>query len=994
MVPQSRKRTTSPRKRPTTRFAPQIVCLEDRSVPATFYVDPNAFLQGNGLYTFNLGLAGEKTDLTLGADIFFDFNTGLAMANGTAGPDTLRLANGDIVIDNSLGTVDVTDALTIAGSGSGATRIVPNSNTVDEFGPDAAVLRATGVELNINQVTLDGNAPLLQVGQFVRWQGGATGTVDRTSSLYTVFTPVGFNSGAAFVATDAGTVVNVMNSQIDAPGAVGIGYQLGATGKVMGNTFAGGGKGDFIIYGVQITEGSTNVLISGNTFTNFQGVSGGVNSAGVLITAYDAFADTFPAPTNANIIGNTFTSNITGIIIGVPDTAANLDSNANAVIRHNNISGNDTAIVTDVVAGTTVDALMNWWGNATGPFAAGNLTAAGNNLTSPANPVGINTLWRNVAINPNAAVLNGPTPVIAAASELAYRDALPKPTVTITPVTASPTNASPAKFKIEFSQPVSEFTLADITVTQGALGGTVALTDSANAAVTGATRDTVFFVTVTGMNGDDTISVNVPASGVAGGLPTIRTDLFGGTQAAGAPGEVDFDNVAPVITLSSPNGALPITATTSTSGFVVSFSEPVTGFTAADLVLSGIGATGATPTVTPVGTDGTTYNVTLTGLTKRGPINVAIGASAATDGAGNGNAALASTATINVVPPFSRGFAVGGDVGNSQPYFGVDENLATRTGTTPFGSTFTGGVRVATADFNGDGTLDVLVGSGEDVRAEIKLYDGATTKLLGKMNVFEDSYTRGVFVAVGDVNGDGTPDIVVTPDVGGSSRTSVFDGKTFVSSSGAAATTIANFFALADDTQFRGGGRTAVADFNGDGFADVVFAAGFTGGPRIATFAGKTIGASPTPVKLWNDIFGFTGTDIQDLRNGTYVAAGDVNGDGTPDLIVGAGLGGAARVQAFSGSKLLANTTTTVANFFAGNVNNPVTGRGGARVDATDLDGDGRAEIIVGGGKTGGSTVGIFNGTNPNLIAGGSGILAPNQTIDVFGGFADGVFVG
>lgn len=992
MVPQSRKRTTSSnRNRPTTRFTPQIVSLEDRSVPATFYVDPNIVGADGTPATFNAGLPGQKAGLIIGTDIFSTFNKGLAAANAAAGADTLLLAFGDIVIDNSAGSVLVTDSLSIVGSGSGATRLLPSSDTVDEFGPDAAVLRVDATTLNISDTSLDGNAPTLLVGQFVRYQNGAQGNVTRTSSTYTVYTPSGSNSGAAFVATGPGTVLNVSNSTIDAPGAVGIGYQLGATGKVQGNMFAGGGKGDFIIYGVQVSDGSNNVLISGNTFQNFQGVSGGASSAGVLVSGYDPVADAFTNSAFATIVGNSFSSNVTAIIVGTPDSSLNLDSKANAFIQHNNITGNDTGIVTDVIPSTVVNGLMNWWGDATGPSAKSNLTTAGNNLTSAANSVGPNVLWRETSIAPNSAVLSGKSPIIAAVDAVDYRSQLPKATVTITPVTASPTNASPSKFKIQFSEPVSAFSLADVTVTS-TVGGTNTLTDSASAAVTASTRDSVYFLTVTGASGDGTITVNVPASTVGGDdLPTIRTDLFGGTAAAGAPAMIMVDTVAPEITLSF-STALPITATSSPTGFVVIFSEPVTGFTASDLVLTGVGATGATATVTPADSSGAVYNVVLNGLTKRGPINVAIGASAANDLVGNGNKALATTNVINFVPPFSRGFAVGGDLGNSQPFFGVDETLATRTGSTPFGATFTGGVRVASADFNNDGTLDVLVGSGVGTRAEVKLYDGLTTKLLGTFNPFEATFTLGVFVSAGDINNDGVADIVITPDVGGSTRVTVLDGKTFLSSSGSGATQIANFFALPDDTNFRGGGRTAVGDFNGDGFADVSFAAGLGGGPRIATFSGKTIGSSPTPPKVFNDIFGFTGPDVEQLRNGTFIAIGDVSGDGTPDLIVSSGEGGSARVNAFSGMALLGNTRTTIANFFPSSVTDPVNMRGGARVDASDLDGDGKAEIIVAPGRSGGSTVGIYNATNPGLN--GNGTLAPNQTIDVFGAFAQGVFVG
>jgi hypothetical protein len=992
MNPKKRHRQATPiRKRLTTRFSPSIVMLEDRVTPATFYVDPNAFDQGGGLYTFNKDLPGQTTDLVLGTDIFLDFNSGLAQANATAGLDTLRLAYFDIPVDNSAGTVVVTDSVNIVGSGSGATRVLPTSDTAAEFGSDGAVIRVdtAGTQLNISDVTLDGNSPTLLVGSFVRYENGATGNVTRTSSLYTVYTPDNLNSGAAFVATGPGTVLNVSNSSLAAYGAVGIGYQLGATGSVTGNTFSGGGLGNFVIYGVQVTDNSQNVLISGNIFSDHTGVVGDAASAAVLVTSYDIDTDTF-ATASATIVGNTITSNVVGIIVGVLDSSSNPDTGITALIQHNNIIGNDTAIVTDTT--NVVNALYNWWGDVTGPFASGNTTTAGDNLTSIGNPVGPRTLWRDTAIIPFSGILQGKTPVIAATSPTNYRDQLNKADVTVTAVTVTPTNDSPVQFKIQFSEAVSAFDLTDITVTS-AVGGTPVLVDSGNNPVTATTRDSVYFVNITGMTGTGNISVNVPASTTGGDtLPTIRTDLFGGTNAAGAAATVLFDNVSPTITVSSPNGPLPVTVTAAPTGFLVTFSEPVTGFTASDLVLSGSGSTGVTASVTPADATGTVYNVSLSGLSQTGIINVAIAAAAATDLAGNPSAALTTTAVIDFNPPFGRGFAAGGDVGTAQPFFGVDDELAVFTGIFPFEADYTGGVRVASIDMNGDGTLDIIVGSGLNRRAEIRVFDGLTTKLLGRTEVFESTFNLGVFVSAGDFNGDGVPDIVVTPDSGGSARVTIFDGKTFLSTNGAAPVTLANFFAFPDDTNYRGGARSGVGDIDNDGINDLVIGAGFGGGPRVAAFGGATLGLAGGP-RLFNDYFAFSPEDALTLRNGVFVAVGDINGDGFADVTTGAGDGGGPRVQTYSGKDLLSNSKVRLADFFAATVTGGESNRGGSRVAIKDMDGDSKLDIIVSPGLNGNAKIGVFYGNNPNLIPPG-GVLAADNVVDLFGNFNNGVFVG
>ena len=505
--------------------------LEDRSVPATFYVDPNAALEPDGKYTFNLGQPGVVNDLVLGTDIFLDLNSGLAQANTAAGTDTLRLAVGDIVIDNSAGTVLVTETLSVVGSGRGATRVLPSSNTIDEFGPDAAVLRADNTTLNLSDLTLDGNSPNLLVGQFVRYQNGASGAVFRVRNLFTVYTPTGNNSGSAFVATGAGTTLNVADSSFDAVGAVGVGYQLGAGGRVSGSSFSGGG--DFAVYGVLVGEGSTNVLVTGNTFSNFTGANGGWPSAGVLVSGYDPVGDTLTNPAFVTILGNTFTANSRAVIVGTEDSLGNPDSKANALIQHNNIAGNDAGIETSLTPATVVDARFNWWGSPVGPLATGNLTAAGNNAGGVAgSEVGINVRYRDAAITPNAAILTGPTPLLVADSPSGYRAELPPATVT----EVVRTTANPLTFRVTFDQPVFALDMADFVVTGP--GSPVVSAASGG--------PTVYFVTVTGVTPLGEATLSLPASAVGiDGLFTVYGAFFGGA-AAGGPGVGVYEPAAGV----------------------------------------------------------------------------------------------------------------------------------------------------------------------------------------------------------------------------------------------------------------------------------------------------------------------------------------------------------------------------------------------------------------------------------------------------------------
>ena len=298
------------------------------------------------------------------------------------------------------------------------------------------------------------------------------------------------------------------------------------------------------------------------------------------------------------------------------------------------------------------------------------------------------------------------------------------------------------------------------------------------------------------------------------------------------------------------------------------------------------------------------------------------------------------------------------------------------------GPGFTGGVRAVTADVNRDGVDDIIVGPGPGMAAEIKVYSGANFPVSPESSViasglaFESSFTGGVFLSVGDVNQDGFPDLVVTPDEGGGPRVRIVSGKD--------RSTIADFLGI-DDANFRGGARTAVGDLNGDGNPDLVVAAGFGGGPRVAVFDGKTLRPGLTPSKLINDFFIFE----QNLRNGAYVAVGDVNGDTFGDLIGGGGPGGGPRVYGLSGFGLTqeGGKQTVVCNFFSGDTNN----RGGVPVAAKDIDGDGRADILAGAGSGAQSVVSTYLGSALSP----SGTPLPYQRYLVFeSSFLGGAYVG
>ncbi len=284
-------------------------------------------------------------------------------------------------------------------------------------------------------------------------------------------------------------------------------------------------------------------------------------------------------------------------------------------------------------------------------------------------------------------------------------------------------------------------------------------------------------------------------------------------------------------------------------------------------------------------------------------------------------------------------------------------NAPIRPDLTAFLAGSSGDVRTAVGDVDGDNIQDFAVASGPGGLTRFAVISGDLTRYIIPPTLpFRGSsnFTGGAFVSVGDIDGDGRDDVIVSPDEGGGPRVTIYSVKpttgTYV---------LADFLGIAD-SNFRGGARTAIGDVNRDGVPDLAVSAGFGGGPRIALYDGKTFFTGRS--HLVNDFFAFAGVDASRLRNGVYLAVGDVNGDGFGDLIFGGGPGGAARVLVLSGSLIITSGTafaqaSPLANFF---VSNNMADRGGVRVAAKNVDGDRRQDIVVGSGAGSSGLVRVY----------------------------------
>lgn len=185
-------------------------------------------------------------------------------------------------------------------------------------------------------------------------------------------------------------------------------------------------------------------------------------------------------------------------------------------------------------------------------------------------------------------------------------------------------------------------------------------------------------------------SVTLPVGGEGDHVVSYRATDVAGRASAPATQLVRIDTIAPSVTVSQaddqadPSASAPVR-------FTVTFSEPVTGFGADDLLLGGT----ASPGTGEVTGEGAVYQVAVDAMTQDGTVTVAVRAGAATDRAGNlstASVAVDDSVTRDTVAPAAPSAAVlapASDTGASATDGVTSDATPTLTGTTEPGATVT-----------------------------------------------------------------------------------------------------------------------------------------------------------------------------------------------------------------------------------------------------------------------------------------------------------------
>ena len=655
----------------------------------------------------DINLAGSTVGGTLVANVTGSGATYTVSVSGMTGTGTV------------VATIPAGAAVDGLGNPSGASSSVDNSVTFDNVAPTVTINQAVG------QPDPTNTSPIVFTVTFSEPVSGFAPTdVSFASSTVggTLVANVG-GSGASYTVsvtgmTSAGTVV----AAIVASAATDLAGNNSAASTSSDNTVTYNATGPSVtitqdldqrdptntspivftvVFSAPVTgftaadvnfAGSTLAGLVANvtgTGANYSVAVTGMNGTGTVVATIPAGAatDALGNPSQASInTDNTVTFDNVAPTVTINQAATQNDPTNLSTIQF-------TVIFSEIVTGFT-GADVSFTGSTIGGTLAASVTGTGTTYTVTV--TGMTGNGTVVASIPGGAAQDaaGNLNTASTSTDNTVTHTVIGPTVTINQAAGQPdpTNASPIQFTVVFSAPVTGFAADDINFSSGTLTGL-------SATVVGSGAN--YSVTVTGMNGTGTVRPSILAGAAidAAGNPTVSS--------SSADNVVTFDNVAPTVTINQAAGQADPT-NVSPVVFTVVFSEPVNGFTTGDVVLTGSTVSGTL--IANVSGTGPTYTVSVTGMTGTGTVVVSIPASAATDPAGNSNAASTSTdnAVIfnNVAPSVTINQAAGQiDPINTSPIVFTAVFSAPVTGFT--------GADVALTDSTAPGTLVATVtGSG------------------------------------------------------------------------------------------------------------------------------------------------------------------------------------------------------------------------------------------------------------------------------------------
>jgi len=945
------------------------------------------FLASSSVTAANISVTGSATSATF---------VGAVKTTGTTGLTATTTGAGTLTFSSSITNVDATNvadvtlttatgALSVVGAIVGTNDVIIYSTSgnitlggaISSTGVDSDVLIGfDGTNLTLGNILVSGAVSTTGNGSDIIIATGATGSITTSSTITTSGLDSSTDNPGIVIDAD-GTGVVTVNGAVSTTGtgvifinadssttatgagsAVTINATVSTTGTTAGDIFIGvnggtvavnkavsaGAAADVVFVTTAATDAIT--IASGATITagdSVADVGAGILNLGANITAGTA------SVTGVGIILDNGTTNLTGAVslktigTGSDIFLAKVNGNQNLTLEAidkialgsvgqtislNTLTvTNSTGVQGDLVTPTPAPigaftAAKVVLTDTTGNIAFGGPTVITNSLTTAAKAYGVTFA--------GTSVLSG-APVFLNTGNVSFAGTTSLTTgATITGTAATTVNlAGTIVSGGAFNIGALPATTTVANATQLILNSTTAASNFAGKVVsagTGANALSLLGVGTLTLSGDSS------SSGVTGDINVINgtlnvtgklgsanvTSATSGTitGAGGTIGalNVNTGTVAPGGTLNT--GAVTLNAATNYKAAVL------TTTTAANLkTASAINLGGATLSLSSVAA-GLAVNNTFTiidntavsGLVTGTFANQAEGSSiSAKDTAGNtvtfivsyigGTNANDVTLKVSSItsatptptapaqpmvagqPALNKFTAVGADAGGG-PLVTITFQNGTFVSFFAYASTFTGGVRVALGDVNGDGSTDVITGAGPGGGPQVNVYNvnnatGAVSLQKSFFAFSAPSFTGGVYVAAGNTNGDAFADVIVGAGATGGSRVQVYAG----SATGVVTTSTLNDF-FAYSPAFTGGVVVAAGQRDAVAGDEIITAPASGGGYNIKSFNANGTGNSPTVV---DNFFAFNNTTSV---GGLSLAVGLLNSGSIADLIVGTTNGG------------------------------------------------------------------------------------------------------
>ncbi len=299
----------------------------------------------------------------------------------------------------------------------------------------------------------------------------------------------------------------------------------------------------------------------------------------------------------------------------------------------------------------------------------------------------------------------------------------------------------------------------------------------------------------------------------------------------------------------------------------------------------------------------------------------------------------ATTAPVATTPVADQIYAVGADVGNAPLVQVYNADGSLKYSFMAYDASFRGGVRVAIGDVTGDGVPDIVTAPGPGMPPQIKVFDGTSGAEVANYMAYHENFLGGVYVAVADINGDGHADIITGAGAGGGPHVKIMDGAYVVPPLDSA--TPPTTPPVPSPLPGAGSAPGVLASF-------YAYAPNFTGGVRVAAadanghpeiITGAGPGGGPH-VRVYDGVTGQISQSFYAFAptytGGVYVTAGDIAGNGDTEVAVGSG-SGLQEVKVYDAS---GNTLRTYG------ISDPAAALG-VRVGMADINGDGKDELLL-----------------------------------------------